>query len=421
MREEINELIRRFDAKPENRNPDKEAHREFAAPLYYQFWQLLLRQWAMEWRSPIYLWSKFVLSVVACIFNGFTFFKADNTLQGMQNLMFSIFMFTTIQTSLIYQYLPSFVAQRALYETRERPSKIVSWKAFASMVVVAEVPWQVITGTFAFLCWYYPTGMYNNASNAGQMTERGGLAYFYVILYYVFAITMGQLCVAGMEDDNTSANISMLLFTISLMFCGVLATKDAMPGFWKFMYRVSPFTYWVGGMLAVGIANAPVNCADYEMLKVPALDGMTCGEYLSGFATKNFGKVANPLSTGVCDYCRVVDTNSYLASLNISYHQRWRNLGIFMAYIAFNMIASGVIYWLARVPKSSSRVKQVPIEPIDQDEHIDEAKAAGHHAPAIVQRQTGKNGVEIHHANLAKFEAINSPSVSSSEISDKTL
>lgn len=417
MRDEINELIRRFDAKHENRNEDKEAHREFAAPLWYQFYHLLRRQWAMEWRSPIYLWSKFILAVLASLFNGFTFFKADNTLQGMQNLMFSIFMFTTIQTTLIYQYLPSFVAQRALYETRERPSKIVSWKAFTTMVVFAEIPWQVWTGTFAFLCWYYPTGLYNNASRAGQMTERGGLTYFYVILYYVFALTMGQLCVAGMEDDNTSANIAMLLFTISLMFCGVLSTKDAMPGFWKFMYRVSPFTYWVGGMLAVGIANAPVNCADYEMLKVPAIDGQTCGDYLQSFATRNHGNIANPLSTGVCNYCRVADTNSYLASLNISYHLRWRNLGIFMAYIAFNMIASGFIYWLARVPKSSSRVKVVPIEPVDQDEHLDEEKAAGKEAPKVVQLQTGKDAVAIHHAYLAKFQGTNSSNSTVSSVS----
>ncbi|PRT52634.1 ABC transporter CDR4 [Wickerhamiella sorbophila] len=405
MRDEINELIRRFDAKHENRNPDKEAHREFAAPLWYQFWRMLHRQWQMEWRQPMYLWSKFWLSVITCLFNGFAFFKADNTIQGMQNLMFSVFMFTTLQNALIYQYLPSFVAQRALYETRERPSKILSWKAFAPAVIIAEIPWQIIVGTFAFLCWYYPAGLYNNANFTGAMTERGGMTYFYVILYYIFSITMGQVCVAGMDDDDTSANIAMLLFTITLMFCGVLSTKEDMPGFWVFMYRVSPMTYWIGGMLALAIANAPVNCADYEFVRAPAVNGMNCGEYLGLYAKMGGGRVVNPASTTECNYCPIADTNIYLASLDIYYHQRWRNLGLFIVYIVVNMVGAVFIYWLARVPKSSSRVKLVPLEPLDQDEHQDEATADGHPAPEIVKTQKGKNAIEIHHELQARFGA----------------
>ncbi|MCB6460656.1 ABC transporter permease, partial [Erysipelatoclostridium ramosum] len=61
------------------------------------------------------------------VFIGFTFFKADRSLQGLQNQMLSIFMYTVIFNPILQQYLPSFVQQRDMYEARERPSRTFSW------------------------------------------------------------------------------------------------------------------------------------------------------------------------------------------------------------------------------------------------------------------------------------------------------
>jgi ABC-type multidrug transport system permease subunit len=50
------------------------------------------------------------------------------------------------------------------------------------------------------------------------------------------------MIIAGMELAETAGNIAQLLFSLTLIFNGVLVPYNVLPGFWKFMYRVSPFT-----------------------------------------------------------------------------------------------------------------------------------------------------------------------------------
>lgn len=53
-----------------------------------------------------------------------------------------------------------------------------------------------------------------------------------------------------------------------------------------------------------------------------------------------------------CEFCPLSGTNEYLATVNISYSDSWRNFGILWGYIAFNVAAAIFLYWLVRVPKS---------------------------------------------------------------------
>lgn len=45
-------------------------------------------------------------------------------------------------SQLVQQIMPNFVTQRALYESRERPSKTYSWKVFIMSNIVVEIPWS---------------------------------------------------------------------------------------------------------------------------------------------------------------------------------------------------------------------------------------------------------------------------------------
>ena len=74
----------------------------------------------------------------------------------MQNVLFSVFMVTTIFTTLVNQIMPLFVSQRSLYEVRERPSKAYSWKAFFIANVIVEIPYQVISGILTFAVSHCP-------------------------------------------------------------------------------------------------------------------------------------------------------------------------------------------------------------------------------------------------------------------------
>jgi len=146
-------------------------------------------------------------------------------------------------------------------------------------------------------------------------------------------------------------------FTDSLS--SVLVTPHALPGFWMFMYRVSPFTYLLDGMLSTGVANAPAYCSSVEISTFNPPSGQTCGQYMQEFLTRRgTGAILNPDATSGCQYCATTDTNSFLRSVSSSYHLRWRNFGLMWAYIMFNIFAALFLYWLVRVPKKT-RSKRV--------------------------------------------------------------
>ncbi|CAR28267.1 ZYRO0D17710p [Zygosaccharomyces rouxii] len=338
---------------------DDEHQKAFATSLSYQCFLVSQRLFQQYWRTPEYLWAKMFLTVVNQLFIGFTFFKADRSMQGLQNQMLSVFMFCVIFNPILQQYLPSFVRQRDLYEARERPSRTYSWKSFIVAQIIVEAPWNFIAGTLAFFIYYYPVGFYSNASLAGQLHERGALFWLYSTAFYVYIGSMGLFVISFNEVGANGANLASLLFTMALSFCGVMATPKAMPRFWIFMYRVSPLTYFISGVLSTGIANVPLKCASYEYVKFSPPSGQTCGKYMSDYIkATGTGYLADPSATKTCEFCQYSSTNDFLKGISSSYSDRWRNYGIFICYIAFNYAAAIFLYWLSRVPKTYGKKKK---------------------------------------------------------------
>ncbi|KAI8391921.1 Pleiotropic ABC efflux transporter of multiple drugs [Nakaseomyces glabratus] len=340
-----------------NTNNSETVHKEFATGVLYQCKLVSLRLFQQYWRSPDYLWSKFFLTIFNNIFIGFTFFKADRSLQGLQNQMLAVFMFTVIFNPLLQQYLPSFVQQRDLYEARERPSRTFSWKAFIVSQILVEIPWNILAGTVAFVIYYYAIGFYSNASVAHQLHERGALFWLFSCAFYVYIGSLALFCISFNQVAEAAANMASLMFTLSLSFCGVLVTPNGMPRFWIFMYRVSPLTYLIDGMLSTGVANVAIKCSNYELLRFSPAANLTCGEYLGPYLqTVKTGYIVDPSATDTCELCPYSHTNDFLSSVSSKYSRRWRNWGIFICYIAFNYIAGIFLYWLARVPKKSGKL-----------------------------------------------------------------
>ncbi|KAK3682089.1 ABC-2 type transporter-domain-containing protein [Podospora appendiculata] len=330
---------------------DEGSYREFAAPFPQQLFEVSQRVFQQYWRTPSYIYSKMALCVLTALFIGFIFFNAPNTQQGLQNQMFAIFNLLTVFGQLVQQTMPHFVIQRSLYEVRERPSKVYGWKVFMLSQIIVELPWNTLMGGLMFFCWYYPVGLQNNAAAADQLAERGGLMFLLLVAFMLFTSTFTDLMIAGFETAEAGGNIANLLFTLCLIFCGVLASPDTMPKFWIFMYRVSPFTYLVSAMLSVGVANTNVVCAQNELLHFAPINGSTCGEYMKTYISATGGYLVDALSTESCDFCPMSDTNAFLAHVNASYDDRWRNFGIMWAFIIFNIVAALGVYWLVRVPK----------------------------------------------------------------------
>ena len=129
------------------------------------------------------------------------------------------------------------------------------------------------------------------------------------------------------------------------------------------MYRVSPFTYLVDGMLSTGLANTHVHCSSIEYSTIQPRPNETCSQYLASYSNITGGYVNNPEATQDCQYCAASSTNTYLAQISSSYGHRWRNFGIMWAFIIFNVFAALFFYWLARVPMMQ-KVQDAPnLEP----------------------------------------------------------
>lgn len=330
---------------------DAGSYREFAAPFFSQFREVAQRVFQQYWRTPSYIYSKLTLGVLVALFIGLVFLNARNTIQGLQNQMFAIFNILTVFGQLVQQTMPHFVIQRDLYEVRERPSKVYSWKVFMLSQILVELPWCFLLAALMFVCWYYPVGLHKNAEAAGQTVERGGLMFLYLLLFLLFTSTFTDFIIAGFETAEAGGNIANLLFSLCLIFCGVLANPDTMPRFWIFMYYLSPFTYLVSGMLSTAVANTNVVCADNEILHFKPFGNTTCLEYLGPLMKEAGGYLVDENSTSECQFCTVSDTNTYLKTAKVNYDDRWRNFGIMWAYIIFNIVGALVMYWLVRVPK----------------------------------------------------------------------
>lgn len=336
---------------------DKTSYREFAAPFGKQLQEVVLRVFQQYWRTPSYIYSKAALCTGISLFIGLVFLNAPNTVQGLQNQMFAIFNILTVFGQLTQQQMPHFVVQRSLYEVRERPSKAYSWKVFMLSQIIVELPWNSLMAVIMFVCWYYPVGLYRNAEAAGQVHERGALVFLFLLAFMLFTSTFTDLVIAGFETAEAGGNIANLLFMLCLIFCGVLANPDTFPRFWIFMYRLSPFTYLVGGMLSASVANTFVECASNELVSFQPLAGQTCGEYLNNYISVAGGYLVDSNATADCSFCTVRDTNTFLAGVGAYYKDRWRNFGILWAYIIFNIFAALGVYYLARVPKPKKEKK----------------------------------------------------------------
>jgi len=191
--------------------------------------------------------------------------------------------------------------------------------------------------------FYYPV------FGASQASERQGLILLFIVQFFLFASTFAHFLIAALPDAQTAGAIGTLMFSLTLTFNGVFQSPQALPGFWIFMYRVSPLTYLVSGAVSTGLGGRQIQCSNTELNIFQPPPGETCGQYLAPYLTQAPGYLSNPGETADCSYCPLSTADQFLAGVEIFYSQRWRNFGIVWAYIIFNIFAATVLYYVFRV------------------------------------------------------------------------
>lgn len=328
----------------------------YATSVWTQVALFTQRTFVEYWRSPVEMWAKLFLYATTSLVIGLSCFRSPNSIQGLTNQMFSIFLLFTTFSNIMQQMVPQFVQRRTLFEATERPSRTVSWVAFIFASITVEATSQVALAIISWVLFYYLTGMNLNTTESDG-GERAILMLLFFIAFLLFTQSLAHLLVAAVEVPETAINIGQPIFYLTIIFCGVLLPKSDLPNFWLFMYRISPLTYLMRGMFATGVSGQTVSCASSEIIPVPKPPGnQSCGDFLSTFMKISGGIVTNPEAKDVCGYCSMHSTDQFLGYFNMQYSERWMDLGISYAFIIFNWSATFLVYWLGRVPKRSHAI-----------------------------------------------------------------
>ncbi|KAF2138841.1 uncharacterized protein K452DRAFT_320945 [Aplosporella prunicola CBS 121167] len=331
------------ERKEDRQPPAKGEAREFAAPVWLQTTTLTKRTFIQYWRDPSYLYGKLFVSVIIGIFNGFTFYKLGNSTQDLQDRMFTAFMVLVFPPTIVNAVVPKFYQNMALWQAREMPSRIYGWFAFTTAQVVAEIPPAIVGAVVYWLLWYYPTGLPTDTPTAGYV-------FLMTMLFFLFQASWGQWICAFAPSFTVISNVLPFFFVMFSLFNGVVRPYEQLPVFWKYwMYYVNPSTYWIGGVLAATLRNQPVHCAPAETAQFDAPPGQTCGSYAGAFASASTGALLNPEATEGCMFCPYSSGDDYLATLNISADDMWRDFGIFLAFCISNWALVYFFVWSVRV------------------------------------------------------------------------
>ncbi|KAF2119900.1 pleiotropic drug resistance protein, ABC superfamily [Lophiotrema nucula] len=325
---------------------------EYAASFPRQLHLAVKRKFQEYWRDPMYLYSKAALCAGVTLCNGLSFYNTRLNIQGISNIFFSVFLFTQLFSTLDQQVIPRLTSGRALFEARERRSKIYSWVVMVSAHILIEIFWQTIAAFLIFVMWWYPTGLWRNQDPSFGTSERSGLAFGMIWLFNLWISTFSQTVGIGIDHEETAVQLATLFFWLSLVFCGVLLPPKDLPRFWEFVYRASPITYFIEGTVAAGLANMPIHCSELEFLHINPPSGQTCGKYLDSFISTAGGSLINPNATSDCLCCPVANATSLLGIYGVEFERRWHNFGYLAVYVLFNILATFGIYWVFRERKA---------------------------------------------------------------------
>ncbi|KAK9386943.1 ABC-2 type transporter-domain-containing protein [Lipomyces mesembrius] len=358
---EIEELHAELSSLPPQ-HVSKEFTNRFAVSWITQASAVTVRTYRQYWRSPTYIIAKVVLYIAAGLFTGFSFWKSAFTIAGVQNLLFGVFLSIIIAFPLINQMQPRIIKIRELYEVRESASNTYHWSALVLSLLLAEIPYNVLFASIYYCCYYFPIGYMRTA-------DRAGYYYFvYCILYTCFWTTFG-LGVTTFVPDAATANIATsLLLSMVLSFCGIFQPPSLIPHFWKFMYRVSPITYFLQSLLGNVLHEVKVHCATSEFNVFTPPPGYSCYEYAGAFTTQAGGYLNNPNATANCEFCKWTVADQYLSQVDIDYSgQHWRNVGFECAYVLFNIAFCFLGFYAFRVatwklPKFGKKQKETKVE-----------------------------------------------------------
>ncbi|OCF41123.1 ABC transporter [Kwoniella heveanensis CBS 569] len=320
---------------------------EYASTTRAQLSIVTKRASVQLWRNTEYVTNKVALHIGSALFNGFSFWMIGNRNADLQNRIFTIFQFIFVAPGVIAQTQPKFIANRDIFEAREKKAKLYSWQAFVFGEIVAEVPYLLVCALLYFAPWYPVVGFSFHPSVAGPV-------YLQMTLYEFLYTGIGQFVAAYAPNAVFAALVNPLLIGVLVTFCGVLVPYPQITAFWRYwLYWINPFNYLIGGLVSRIVWNVDVQCAESEFGVFDPPQGQTCGQYMQSFLSENPGYLQDPSATSQCQYCSYSKGYEYLASLNLPDKlDGWRDIAITALFV---LSSYGLVFLLLKLRTKASK------------------------------------------------------------------
>ena len=206
------------------------------------------------------------------------------------------------------QTQPKFIANRDIFEKREKKAKLYSWKVFCAAEIIAELPYLVFCAFIFWACWYATVGFSFAADVAGPV-------FLEMVLYELLYTGIAQFIAAYAPNPEVAAMVLPILIGVLVNFAGVFIPYSQITEFWRestyrdlrlgteadyllgyWMYYLDPFTYLMGALLVFPLWDVQVQCKPEEYGVFDPPSGQTCGQYLDEFLSYATGYVNNPVS-----------------------------------------------------------------------------------------------------------------------------
>ena len=329
VKDTISQMKEERKAAGAERNPELE--KEYASPFWHQVKVVVHRANLAHWRTPNYLFTRLFNHVVIALLTGLTFLNLDASRQSLQYRVFVMFQVTVLPALILSQIEVMYHVKRALF-FREQSSKMYSSFVFALSLLVAEMPYSILGAVSFFLPLYYIPGLQSESSRAGYQ-------FFIVLVTELFSVTLGQALSALTPSLFISSQFDPFLMVTFSLFCGVTIPAPQMPaGYRTWLYELNPFTRLISGMVVTALHDMPVVCAPDELNAFTAPPNTTCGEYMQPFFERGGPGYLVNNATRDCQYCAYKVGDEFYGPLGLSFDHRWRDLGIYIAFIGSNLI-----------------------------------------------------------------------------------
>ncbi|KAH7106585.1 pleiotropic drug resistance ABC transporter [Auriculariales sp. MPI-PUGE-AT-0066] len=340
-RDEAGKELNEIHAKSSKTAVNTKISGEYATTWFYQLGQNLARLATEYWRDTPYIMAKLALSAIGGLLVGVSFFQAGDSQQETQNKSFAVWMALILGFPMSNLAVGPWIKVRTIYEIRERPSRIYSWTALVTAQILIEMPLNIICMGLTFVTWFWTVGF--------DISRAGFTALVLVVGFPLYFQSLAQAMAAVSPSFEIGGLLFSTLFNLAIAFCGLMQPYAAM-GWWQWMYRVSPLTYVLEAMVGYNLGHTEIHCLDVEFVTINPPTGQTCTQYLDPYMTATGGYLRDGNATGSCQYCPVGQSDGLLAStLNIYYDNHWRDFGIILAFVAFNISCIYTLTYLFRI------------------------------------------------------------------------